>query len=71
MLYKKIHRQHVRKWKDGREFRFKNVPTVFKISGKPYIRRKYFEGYRICSGGWVLIVLSRGRIICGDVEWLD
>lgn len=71
MLYKKIHRQHVRKWRDGRKFRFKDIPTVFEISGKSYIERNYFEGYRICIDQWILIILSRGRIICDDVEWLD
>ena len=66
MLYKKVHRQYLREWRVGREFKFKDS-NVHKVIEKPYIRL-----FDICSDGWLLIVLITGRIMCaGNIEWLD
>lgn len=41
MLYKKTHRQYVRKYWIGRRFKYKSGDDigVFKVTGKPYIGR--------------------------------
>lgn len=43
MLYKKTHRQHVRKYWIGRKFKYKEYgkeSEVYKVTEKPYIGRR-------------------------------
>lgn len=40
MLYKKTHRQHVRKYWIGRKFKYGDCEEVYKVTGKPYIGRR-------------------------------
>ena len=37
MLYKKIHRQHLRQFWKGRKFKFKTGKEIYRVSRKPYI----------------------------------
>lgn len=38
MLYKKIHRQHVREWRLGRKFKFSHGSSaIYRVSREPYI----------------------------------
>lgn len=81
MLYKKIHRQYLREFKKGREFRVGD--DVYKVNGKPYIKGGYI--YSVVSGdnAWPLIPLvdapksiyyypDKGERIDEDyIEWLD
>ena len=41
MLYKKIHRQYLRKWKVGRRFRHEKYGNVYRITREPYIDGRY------------------------------
>lgn len=46
MLYKKIHRQHVREWRLGRKFKFsRGSSAIYRVSREPYIA--YIEGISI------------------------
>lgn len=68
MLYKKIHRQHLREFRKGR--RFKRGYTVSEIIGKPYIEEK---GYFVCVD-LLNIIFMRGPnrgILIYSVEWLE
>lgn len=67
MLYKKVHRLHVRDFRVGRKFMYRFGDKIFKITSKPYI--DYSEGcisdgcIRIkcdgtVNGTWDLIVIS-------------
>ena len=82
MLYKKVHRQFVKEFRVGREFKYSN--KIFKITSKPYI--DYSEGYiriKKCegtvSGGWSLIVINDDgyglyigkRLDKDNIEWLN
>ena len=67
MLYKKIHRQHVKEWRLGREFKYYNIHRVTK---KPHI-----EGSYIWMDGWHLISIRGihlGQIHYKEkITWLD
>ena len=76
MLYKKVHRQFVREFKVGREFKCKG--HVFKVSKEPYIHK---DGNPIsillgnCNLRWFLIPIvgpCKGqRWYKDNIEWLD
>ena len=69
MLYKKTHRQYLRQWRLGRKFKLHGSYIIHKVIEKPYIRSFEFD---ICSDGWILIVLTTGRIMFGgNIKWLD
>ena len=38
MLYKKIHRQYLREWRVGREFKYYNI---HRVTRKPHIEGSY------------------------------
>ena len=67
MLYKKTHRQHVRLFQEGREFKYKSgSDVVYKITRKPRIG---------CTTIWVdcwsLVNLPTGRLSHkDDIVWL-
>ena len=71
MLYKKVHRQHLRQWRKGRRFKFKNGGGVRVISklfiGKGYIYIDYDAGYinpLISMEGQILSTIK-------NIEWLE
>ena len=66
MLYKKIHRQHLRQWRIGR--RFKIDGYVDEVTGKPYIKRSCY----IWVGDWKVINTVSGQLWHEDeITWLD
>ena len=75
MLYKKIHRQYLRMWRIGREFKFEG--KVYKITAKPYIEENYIS--IDCLGeysSYRLIQFSSGHVWKENdseewIEWLD
>lgn len=77
MLYKKIHRQYLREFRDGRKFKDK-YDAVYEVLGKLHIDRilirvwvektikftKYHD--------FLLLITPSGRFWLGvDIEWLD
>lgn len=65
MLYKKFHRQYLRMWRIGREFKFEG--EVYEVARGPYI-----EGFYIWADGWRLISLISGNIWhTNDMIWLE
>lgn len=50
MLYKKIHRQHLREFRKGRKCKFLGGDIVYEITTKPHIGMT-----SINSDGWCLI----------------
>ena len=69
MLYKKIHRQHLREWKVGRRFKFEG--EVFEIINEP-VRDNYDEYIWGDGGDWHLISLKSGRLYHKDgITWLN
>lgn len=67
MLYKKIHRQHVRQFWMGRRFEYRG--DIYEITKKPRIGRGQS---RVVVDGWFLISLGSGRLCNRDVfKWLD
>ena len=77
MLYKKIHRQFVKEFKKGREFKVGD--HVFKVTGKPYIKDGCIFSVVSGDNDWPLIPLvdapkypDKGERIDEDyIEWLD
>ena len=66
MLYKKIHRQYVKEFREGRQFRFKNE-EIFTIITKPGIDRDF-----IWIDSWVLIDITTGQIKHkNNIIWLE
>lgn len=75
MLYKKIHRQHVRQFRVGRKFRFVDNynDRVYKITGKPHIPL-FTKGKRstIRVDCWDLIFVWSGKLWHkDDITWLN
>ena len=70
MLYKKIHRQYIRKFRKGRKYMFPGDNVVREITKKPYIEK---HGNCINTDCWFLISFSTGRLLFNkdDFEWLD
>ena len=67
MLYKKIHRRHVRKWRIGREFKIRG--EVYEVTEKPDIKR---SRYNIWVGEWKVISLISGQLWHeDDIKWLE
>lgn len=78
MLYKKIHRQYLREFREGRKYRYEDVERV--VAKKPYIDGKYIQiiyvkdGCRFCS---VQILISIENLFLGellsksDITWLE
>ena len=71
MLYKKVHRQHIRQFWKGRKFRYNGGNMVGEVIGKPYI-----ESFgAIYVDVWCLIPIEgpyKGRMWRKDsIEWLD
>ena len=70
MLYKKIHRQYVRQFKEGREYKKcidSNYYKVCKVIYKPYI-----DDIFIRVDGWRLVHLPSGQLCNRNVfKWLD
>ena len=67
MLYKKVHRQYLRQFRIGREFKYEfcGFPEVCKVTGKPYIGGNYIQiDYK-----W-LIALYSGRFWY-NITWLN
>lgn len=81
MLYKKIHRQFLREFRVGREFKFFDVlEEVYEVTQKPYIDINGIMAYlKGDSSGvnmrWYLIHTSgyyKGRILSnGNIAWLE
>lgn len=73
MLYKKIHRQHLREWRLGRKF--KEAGNVYKVTSKPRIRSRLsaiFVGCDNCDCPLIFIKDPEKGIIRGkDIEWKD
>lgn len=76
MLYKKIHRQHLRKWRIGRKFRWYN--EVYEITQKPQIDRDSIWARMLdisissthCQSR--LLINAYGRFWLGvNIKWLD
>lgn len=68
MLYKKIHRQFLRGFREGRKFKCEG--EVYEVAGKPYID---CDWHSIWLGSWILINMlekDSGRFWL-EVEWLD
>ena len=76
MLYKKIHRQHLREWRIGRKFRYKSSFGVYEVTGKPYICRRYIRVDEVNNYEEktydLIVALNDGRLWNTDVIiWLD
>lgn len=73
MLYKKVHRQHIREWRKGRKFKYNDRDEVCRIpfTAKPHI----IEEFNILIEGWALICMYSphlGKIVHKDrITWLD
>lgn len=73
MLYKKIHRQHLREWRIGRRFRFYDDVNnwAYKITSEPYIKDNYIVILRGSTYN-ILIDLYDGKMCYKDkVVWLN
>ena len=81
MLYKKIHRQHLREFKVGRVFRYGNMfdslQGIFEVAGESYISvgEEYIR-VNCHPGGCALNLIDmhshKGRIRHKDhITWLD
>ena len=78
MLYKKIHRQHLREWRVGRKFK-NEYDVVYEVASKPYIEGLDYQilvdrndGYEmllipLCGGSLKGKLLHKSPII----KWLD
>ena len=71
MLYKKIHRQYLRKWRIGRKFKYNR--HVYEVTKKPYID---IERGSIRIDNWHLILIpitgpSKGALIYIGIEWVE
>ena len=78
MLYKKIHRQYLREFREGRKYRYENVERV--VVKKPYIDGKYIQiifvidGHHLCR---IQVLISIENLFLGqiwnesDITWLD
>ena len=65
MLYKKVHRQHIREWRLGREFKIRG--EVDEVASGPYTK-----GGFIWIGNWYLIHLLSGKLKHkDDITWLN
>ena len=83
MLYKKIHRQYLRQFRVGREFKYKfksdNYSVVCKVTKKLYIDDKNFVNVSCigdcCEFTFCLISInsfSTGRFLYKDeFRWID
>ena len=74
MLYKKIHRQHLREWRVGRRFKYKvdgRLGGVYQVhTGRPQIVMRRIRC--ICVDSWCIIDICDGRFTGRDrIEWLD
>ena len=71
MLYKKIHRQYVKKFWKGRKLEyFGKVYEIF--SEKPHMKRSCIFGYCICVDSWILIFIYSGKMYhTDDIKLLD
>lgn len=72
MLYKKVHRQHVREWRCWRRFKYNDRDEVYRIPSiaKPHI----VEKFNIMVDEWALISMygpSLGKIWHKEIIWLD
>ena len=69
MLYKKVHRQHLREFKVGRKFKYDDGggSKVFEITSKPHI-----EGDYIWVDSWIFIDITSGQLLyIDDITRLD
>lgn len=83
MLYKKIHRQHLRQFWVGRKFRYNGISVnllsggtfiegrVYEITREPYIGERGYIHFRFNKDALCLIN-SRGEIYqCDFITWID
>ena len=70
MLYKKVHRQHVREFRQGRKYKIYDSNIVFVITKKPRI-----DSFgAIYVQGWCLITITGphlGKMWHYEITWLD
>ena len=74
MLYKKIHRQHLRQFRKGRKFKFKPGNEVYRVSRKPYIIDEDHTIY-VDFGDYdflgIISMTSRRIRYIGKIIWLE
>ena len=73
MLYKKVHRQHLREFKVGRKIKFCGIDIVYKITKEPFIMRTGYHQILVERNGchMMLISLLSGVIYQYEIMWLD
>lgn len=74
MLYKKIHRQYLKEWRTGRNFKYKS--GVYEVIGKPYIFGRYIRVDEVDRHGEetydMIVDLDSGSMwYMNVVTWLD
>ena len=73
MLYKKVHRQFVREFWEGRRFKYNDSSFIYEVTKESYIE-KDDDGNYISTDRWYLISLDSGKIMTGILHnktWLD
>lgn len=74
MLYKKIHRQHVRKWRIGRKFEW--FGCVFVVAREPHIGKFHISvkvngGYSNHERKLIRLKGRKGTMEHTDIVWLE